>query len=102
MLLSNNVTKPSWKAIKFVLGTFFPVAIFTLKFLEWWNNSDFSSKLSKNLGNVLDFTLPPPSSLTSALRSYKNEEKKDSGTEIKQQKKSSTNQVKYVHCVRRS
>lgn len=86
-LLSNNVTKPSWKAIKFVLGTFFPVAIFTLKFLEWWNNSDFSSKLSKNLGNVLDFTLPPPSSLTSALRSHKNEEKKGSGTEIKQQKK---------------
>ena len=75
-LLSNNVTKPSWKAIKFVLGTFFPVAIFTLKFLEWWNNSDFSSKLSKNLGNVLDFTLPPPSSLTSALRSYKMKRRK--------------------------
>ncbi|KAG7663770.1 PEX12 [[Candida] subhashii] len=68
-LLGNNVTNPIVKAIKFVLGTFFPAAIFTLKFLEWWNNSDFSKKLSKNQGNVLDFTLPPPSTLASALRS---------------------------------
>ncbi|RCK66616.1 Peroxisome assembly protein 12 [Candida viswanathii] len=73
--LSANVTNPTLKSIKFILGTFFPVAIFSLKFLEWWNNSDFSSKLSKNQGNVLDFTLPPPSTLTSALRTSRVEEK---------------------------
>ncbi|MCP8719733.1 MAG: Pex2/Pex12 amino terminal region domain-containing protein [Asgard group archaeon] len=74
--LTTNITSPTLKTIKFILGTFFPVAIFSLKFLEWWNNSDFSSKLSKNQGNVLDFTLPPPSTLTSALRSSRIEEKK--------------------------
>ncbi|KAL6452497.1 PEX12 Peroxisome assembly protein 12 [Candida maltosa Xu316] len=73
--LSTNITNPSWKVVKFILGTFFPVAIFSLKFLEWWNNSDFSSKLSKNQGNVLDFTLPPPSTLTSALKSSRQNEK---------------------------
>ncbi|ODV79702.1 uncharacterized protein CANTADRAFT_49460 [Suhomyces tanzawaensis NRRL Y-17324] len=67
-LLTKNFTRPSWKVIKFLLGTFFPVAIFSLKFLEWWNNSGFSSKLLKNQGNVLDFTLPPPSTLAKALR----------------------------------
>lgn len=66
--ITRNFTRPSWKVLKLVLGTFFPIAIFSLKFLEWWNNSDFSSKLSKNQGNVLDFTLPPPSTLAKALQ----------------------------------
>lgn len=63
-LLTNNFTKPSWRLIKLVLGTFFPVAIFTLKFLEWWNNSDFALKIAKNEGSVLETLLPPPSSIT--------------------------------------
>ncbi|KAI3403732.2 PEX12 [Candida oxycetoniae] len=66
-LLDTKVRHPSWKLTKLVLGTFFPVAIFTLKFLEWWNSSGFSSKLLKNQGNTLTFTLPPPLALTSAL-----------------------------------
>ncbi|KAK7686855.1 hypothetical protein QCA50_009930 [Cerrena zonata] len=62
-LITNNFTKPSWKAIRLILGTFFPVAIFTLKFLEWWNNSDFSLKIAKNEGDVLQSLIPPPSTL---------------------------------------
>ncbi|CAI5756359.1 unnamed protein product [Candida verbasci] len=73
--LLTKITSPTWKIIKFILGTFFPVAIFSLKFVEWWNSSNFSSKLSKNTGNVLDFTLPPPSTLTSALRKTKSKRK---------------------------
>lgn len=63
-IITRNFTKPSWKLIKLVLGTFFPIAIFSLKFLEWWNNSDFTQKIAKNLGNLLEFMLPPPSTLT--------------------------------------
>ncbi|CUM67265.1 uncharacterized protein PRCAT00004958001 [Priceomyces carsonii] len=63
-LLVNNVTRPSWKVSKYLLGTFFPIAIFTLKFLEWWNNSSFASQLSKGQGNVLDTIIPPPSTLS--------------------------------------
>lgn len=63
-LVTNKFTKPSWKIIKLILGTFFPVAIFTLKFLEWWNNSDFAQKIAKNEGTTLETLLPPPSSLT--------------------------------------
>lgn len=63
-LLTNNFTKPSWRLVKLILGTFFPVAIFTLKFLEWWNNSDFAQKIAKNEGSVLETLLPPPSALT--------------------------------------
>ncbi|KAI5960645.1 PEX12 [Candida pseudojiufengensis] len=73
--LSNKITHPSWKLVKLILGTFFPVAIFTLKFLEWWNNSNFSQKLLKNSGNSLDFTLPPPSALTLSLKSLGNKSK---------------------------
>lgn len=75
-LLDKRIRHPTWKLIKFVLGTFFPVAIFSLKFLEWWNNSGFSEKLLKNQGNALTFTLPPPSSLTAALRKDKAEREK--------------------------
>lgn len=65
--LTNYFTRPSWRSVKFILGTFFPVAIFTLKFLEWWNNSNFSQRLSKNQGDSLEKILPPPS-LLSGLR----------------------------------
>ncbi|KAK6204419.1 putative peroxisome assembly protein 12 [Scheffersomyces amazonensis] len=75
-LITKNFTDPSWKVIKTILGTFFPVAIFTLKFLEWWNNSDFAAKLSKNQGNVLDFTIPPPSFLSEALKKSRQEKLK--------------------------
>lgn len=63
-ILSRYFTRPTWKAISFVLGTFFPAAIFTLKFLEWWNNSNFSQRLKKNQGETLDSVLPPPSILS--------------------------------------
>ncbi|EGW33549.1 uncharacterized protein SPAPADRAFT_151827 [Spathaspora passalidarum NRRL Y-27907] len=78
---NTNIWGPALNLIKFILGTFFPGAIFTLKFLEWWNNSDFSSKLAKNQGNVLDFTLPPPSTLTAALSASRKvvQEKKKKG-----------------------
>lgn len=74
-LVTRNFTKPTWRGIKILMGTFFPVAIFTLKFLEWWNSSDFSLKLSKNQGNTLDFTLPPPSILEKYLKEIKTPEK---------------------------
>lgn len=66
--LTKNFTKPSWRLIKLVLGTFFPVAIFTLKFLEWWNNSNFSQQLKKNQGESFDTVLPAPSILSSTKK----------------------------------
>lgn len=57
------LTRPSWRAARYVLGTFFPVAIFTLKFLEWWNNLNFTQKIAKSLGNLLESVLPAPSTL---------------------------------------
>lgn len=65
--LTRYFTKPSWRVIRFILGTFFPVAIFSLKFLEWWNNSNFSQRLKRNQGEDLDTVLPSPSIL-SALK----------------------------------
>lgn len=61
--LTKYITSPSWKAVRFVLGTFFPLAIFTLKFLEWWNNSDFAQKVAKSQGNALEGSIPTPASL---------------------------------------
>lgn len=40
--------------------TIFPLAIFLLKFLEWWNSSEFASKISKTQQNQLDKDIPPP------------------------------------------
>lgn len=40
--------------------TIFPLAIFLLKFLEWWNSSEFASKISKNQQNLIDKDIPPP------------------------------------------
>lgn len=61
--LTKYITSPSWKAVRFVLGTFFPLAIFTLKFLEWWNNSDFAQKVAKSQDNALEGSIPTPASL---------------------------------------
>lgn len=66
--ITRNFLRPSWRLTKLLLGTFFPVAIFTLKFLEWYNNSDFGSKVSKNLGNVLDSVIPPPTVVSRSLK----------------------------------
>lgn len=62
--LIRNFTRPSWKVIRYLMGTFFPLAIFTLKFLEWWNNSDFAHKVAKSQSNALEGNIPPPSSLS--------------------------------------
>lgn len=74
-IIKRNLTGPTGRVLKYILGTFFPVAIFALKFLEWWNSSGFSAKLHKNSGNVLDFSLPPPSTLTHALQKSRKLEK---------------------------
>lgn len=69
--LTRNFTRPTWRLTKLVLGTFFPVAIFSLKFLEWWNNSNFSQRLKKNQGESLDSVIPPPSVLKAGKKKYK-------------------------------
>lgn len=74
-VITNNITKPSWKVIRFILGTFFPIAIFSLKFLEWWNNSDFTLKIAKSLGNILDVMLPSPAILSKYRASLEKEKK---------------------------
>lgn len=63
-LLQKRFSRPVWGLIKLVLGTFFPVAIFTLKFLEWWNNSNFALQIAKSQGNSLDTVIPPPSTFS--------------------------------------
>lgn len=63
-----NFVRPSTKATKIGLGTLFPLAIFSLKFLEWWNNSDFARQLSKSQRNALEGSIPLPSTLTSLAR----------------------------------
>lgn len=63
--LVTYITKPSYRSIRFALGTSFPLAIFTLKFLEWWNNSDFAKKVAKSQNDSLNDAIPPPSTLSS-------------------------------------
>ncbi|ODQ81392.1 hypothetical protein BABINDRAFT_160732 [Babjeviella inositovora NRRL Y-12698] len=61
--LSETVARlslPVKKSAMLVTGTAFPAAIFMLKFLEWWNSSDFASKVSKQQRNVLDEDVPAP------------------------------------------
>lgn len=60
-----NLVKPTSTAVKVGLGTFFPLAIFSLKFLEWWNNSDFAHQLAKSQNNALEGSIPPPSIIAS-------------------------------------
>lgn len=67
-LIFKTFFSPSWKLIKYILGTFFPFAIFSLKFLEWWNNSEFSHQLLKSQGNLIDFNLPSPANLLINLK----------------------------------
>lgn len=66
--LGRNFVKPSSTAVKMGLGTFFPLAIFSLKFLEWWNNSDFAHQLSKSQSNALEGSVPPPSILSNLAK----------------------------------
>lgn len=63
-ILSRYITSPTGRAFKYALGTFFPLAIFSLKFLEWWNNSDFAQTLAKLQNNSLEKIVPPPSVLS--------------------------------------
>lgn len=67
-IIRRNLTGPLGRILKYILGTFFPVAIFGLKFLEWWNSLGFSAKLNKNQGSQFDFNLPAPSTLTQAIQ----------------------------------
>lgn len=62
-ILLRYVSRPTGNAVKYALGTFFPLAIFTLKFLEWWNNSDFAQTLAKLQNCSLETIVPPPSVL---------------------------------------
>lgn len=66
-LLTRYGSRPLWRTITLVMGTIFPVLIFALKFLEWWNNSHFNEKLKKS-----DLpSLPPPKPLTKPQRVYR-------------------------------
>lgn len=62
--ITRYMLRPSWRTTKYLLGTFFPLAIFTLKFLEWWSNSDFAQKVAKSQGNALEDYIPSPAALT--------------------------------------
>lgn len=62
-ILKRYFAMPLWKVIKLLLGTFFPAAIFTLKFLEWYNNTNFAQKIAQTQGNTLKSILPTPSSI---------------------------------------
>lgn len=66
--IARNFVKPTSSAVKVGLGTFFPLAIFSLKFLEWWNNSDFAHQLAKSQNNALEGSIPPPSILTTLTK----------------------------------
>lgn len=73
--LTRYMLRPSWDSSKYLLGTFFPLAIFTLKFLEWWNNSDFAQKVAKSQGNALEDYIPSPAAL-GRLSELENKKKK--------------------------
>lgn len=101
-LVTRNFTRPLVRLVKLVLGTFFPVAIFTLKFLEWWNNSDFAQKMNKQSGNVLDTVLPPPATLSENARAEKKAKVYRSGSKCPLCKEDITNpaiiETGYVFC----
>lgn len=63
-ILKRYFAMPLWRVIKVLLGTFFPAAIFTLKFLEWYNNTNFAQKIAQTQGNTLKSILPSPSSIS--------------------------------------
>jgi len=60
----NRMTSVYYKPLKPLITklstTIFPLAIFLLKFLEWWNSSEFASKISKTQQNIIDKDIPPP------------------------------------------
>ncbi|CCH43235.1 Peroxisome assembly protein 12 [Wickerhamomyces ciferrii] len=61
--------KPIKSLIMKLSTTIFPLAIFLLKFLEWWNSSEFASKISKNQQNIIDKDIPPPKTLKTITKS---------------------------------
>ncbi|KAM9903061.1 hypothetical protein OXX69_008069 [Metschnikowia pulcherrima] len=66
-LAKKFIFKPSFMSFKLILGTFFPLAIFTLKFLEWWNTSDFAQTVAKSQRIELEESIPPPSLLAALI-----------------------------------
>lgn len=62
--LKATIFRPSWKVIRYIFGTFFPAAIFTLKFLEWYNSTNFAQKISKSSDSMLQNVLPPLTTLS--------------------------------------
>ena len=74
-ILTKFFTKPAGISLSFILRRFFPLAIFSLKFLEWWSNSEFAQTLAKLQNHALDSIVPPPSVL-SKLRERRNKAKK--------------------------
>lgn len=54
-----SVVTPTRRTALAVAGTAFPAAIFSLKFLEWWNQLEFAAKFAK-LGEEGVEGLPPP------------------------------------------
>ncbi|ODV98349.1 hypothetical protein PACTADRAFT_48126, partial [Pachysolen tannophilus NRRL Y-2460] len=60
--------KPAKVLVLLLSNKIFPASIFLLKFLEWWNSSDFASKFSTK--DSIDKKFPPPKFKN--LNSYKN------------------------------
>lgn len=75
LFLWRNLLRPSSKAVRFALRTFFPLAIFSLKFLEWWNNSEFAQQLAKSQSSGLKDVVPPPSVLARLAQQESNSRK---------------------------
>ncbi|ANZ77958.1 BA75_04555T0 [Komagataella pastoris] len=66
-LLYSDLTRPLKKGLLITGGTLFPASIFLLKFLEWWNSSDFATKMNKPRNPFSDSELPPPINLSKDL-----------------------------------
>jgi peroxin-12 len=69
MMISTKYYEPLQNMVSQLSTTIFPLAIFLLKFLEWWNSSEFASKLSSQR---FEKDIPPPSQ---ADRPLQNSEK---------------------------
>lgn len=60
-------------SVKYLL----PTGIFFLKFLEWWQASDFAAQLSRNTSSSIE--LPPPRSVPLLGNAKKSQNEKDCG-----------------------
>lgn len=56
-MMSRRYYEPLQAGVSQISTTAFPLAIFMLKFLEWWNSSEFASKLSSQR---FEKEIPPP------------------------------------------